>query len=71
MDQLICPECDEPAGFSVVEDGPWTNLSVSADREVRNEAAVELVAITIITCDGCGEVPTGDLWDEIYELVHG
>jgi len=72
MDQLICPECNEPAGFYVIEDGPSTNHSVSADREVVwAQNCIEQEPIFTITCDGCGAEPDGDLWDEIYELVQG
>lgn len=70
MDQLICPACYEPAGFWVAEDGPWTNHSVSADREVRwvdnyMEGSID------ITCNGCGAEPDDHLRDEICKLIHG
>lgn len=71
MDQLICPECNEPAGFYVCDDGVPTTYSVSADREVRCEDAVELPATITITCVGCDAEPDGDLWDEICKLYRG
>ena len=70
MDQLICPACNQPAGFYVSEDGPPTNHSVSADREVLWEDSMLEPTFTI-TCEGCGAEPDGDLWDEIYELCQG
>lgn len=71
MDKLICPACDQPAGFTVSEDGPWTHLSVSADREVRCADIIATETTPTITCDGCGTEPDGDLWDEICELAQG
>lgn len=72
MDQLICPKCNEPAGFNVFEDGPYTNHSVSPDREVTwEQPAVETEPVATITCNGCDAEPDGDLWDEICALVQG
>jgi hypothetical protein len=71
MDQLICPECNEPAGFNICDSGVPTTYSVSADREVQCEDAVALEADILITCLACDAEPDGDLWDEIYKLYRG
>ena len=71
MDQLICPACDEPAGFYVCDNGVPTTYSVSADGEVRCEDAVELSASITVTCIGCDAEPDGALWDEIRRLYNG
>lgn len=70
MDQLICPACNEPAGFWVIENEAPANHSVSADREIVwvdnfMEGSID------VSCNGCGAEAGDDLRDEIYELLHG
>lgn len=70
MDQLICPNCSKPAGFTVTEQWPPTTYTVSSDRDAVDEGSNGQRDFEI-TCDACGNVPNGDLWEEIYELSQG